>query len=58
MITNYAQLVKTLEPKQKRKCMCNDCKKKRRKAYLQNKYRLKHPKYIGMNEKVYELLIN
>jgi hypothetical protein len=56
-MVDYTQLFRTLEPRQSRRCMCNDCKKKRRKAYLQNKYRKTHPKYIGMNEKVYELLL-
>ena len=50
------QLVRLLEPKPAGKCACPDCKKDRRKLYLQEKYRQTHPKYIGMNEKVHELL--
>ena len=36
--------------------MCYDCKRKRRKAYLQNLYRRSHPKFISKEVKALDAL--
>jgi len=46
------ELVGSLEPKSEKKCFCYDCKRKRRKMYLQNRYRKLHPKSVGKEEKI------